>query len=174
MSGHHFIYAFTLNILSVWSICLLFIFHSHIKYLCILYAYLKNILLLYYSANPIFLQIYTCYHIIKVLYQYHPSFFIHIHYLYNPNKNFQLIKMKLQIHPVCQPGAYKIHWTGIPLLKNRQTAFSNTLITCCLVKCFTHSPPGAQLLQIPLSLGKKSEVELVKTREDPPSEEGTP
>lgn len=41
-------------------------------------------------------------------------------YLHHPNECFQLVNVKLQVHPVGQPGADDIHGAVVPLLKERQ------------------------------------------------------
>lgn len=37
-------------------------------------------------------------------------------YLDNPDENFQLISVELEIHTVSQPCSYKVHSAGVPLL----------------------------------------------------------
>lgn len=41
-------------------------------------------------------------------------------YLHHPNECFQLVNVKLEVHPVGQPGADDIHGAVVPLLKERQ------------------------------------------------------
>lgn len=49
-------------------------------------------------------------------------------YLHHPNECFQLVNVKLEIHPVGQPGADDIHGAVVPLLKERQK-FSRQHVT---------------------------------------------